>query len=554
MNDSMPWLKMYPAGVPVNINPDQFVNLNAFCDHVFEAYGNKPAFSCMGTTLTYKQVDQMSRQFAGYLQMRGLRPGDRLALMMPNLLQYPIAIIGAIRAGIVIVNTNPLYTPREMEHQFKDSGAKAILIVENFCYNLEKIIAKTEIQTIITTSIGELLGSMKGSVVNFMVRNVKRMVPKYNLTNTVTFKQAIKEGKKFTAEPGEVNADDVAFLQYTGGTTGISKGAMLTHKNVVANVLQIKAMLSNELDEDPVILCPLPMYHIFALVVNLFAGLLISAHSVLIVNPRDLNTIVKAFNTYPISMMTGVNTLYNALANFKAFQSLDFSKLKICSGGGTAVQQAVAEHWQEVTGVLICEGYGLTEASPVVSCNPADGSARIGYIGLPVPSTNVRVADESDNVLGVGEVGEIQVQGPQVMKGYYNRPKETADTFSADGWLKTGDIGKMEEDGFFKIVDRKKDMILVSGFNVYPNEIEDVVAKHPKVLEAAAVGIPHEKSGECVKLFVVKKDNSLNEEEIIQYCRENLTGYKVPKEIEFKKDLPKSTVGKILRRELRDST
>lgn len=553
MNEPRPWLKNYPSGVPANIDPEAYCSLVDLFEETFEKYRKKAAFSCMGKEITFDQLDKQSKQFGAYLRSRGLEPGDRIALMMPNLLQYPIALFGALRAGLVVVNTNPLYTPREMRHQFSDSGAKAIVIAENFAANLEKIIGDTGIKTVIVTSIGELLGFPKGLIVNFVVRYIKRMVPKFNIPNTVSFKEALNQGKKFTLDISKGNPDDVILLQYTGGTTGVSKGAMLTNRNLVANMEQVRAAVMPYLKEgEEVALSPLPMYHIFAFSVNCLALMSMGTLNVLVVNARDLKSIVKEFKAYPIGLMTGVNTLFNALAHNKDFQNLDFKSLKITVGGGMAVQRSVAELWQKTTGCFLSEGYGMTESSPVATINPLDGTGRIGTIGIPVPSTELRIVDDSGNPLKPGEVGEIQIKGPQVMKGYYNRPDETEKTLTSDGWLNTGDIGKMSEDGFFEIVDRKKDMILVSGFNVFPNEIEEVVVAHDKVLEAAAIGIPDEHSGEVVKIFVVKKDDSLSEKELIEYCRENLTGYKVPKEIEFRKELPKTNVGKILRRLLKE--
>ena len=552
MSDQRPWLKNYPKGVPANIDPDAYCSLVEMFEETFKKYAKKPAFSCMGKAITFAELDKKSKQFGAYLRSRGLEPGDKIALMMPNLLQYPIALFGALRAGLVVVNTNPLYTPREMRHQFTDANVKAIVIAENFAANLEKILGDTNIKTVIVTSIGELLGSFKGWIVNFVIRNIKKMVPKYNIPNTVSFKEALSQGKKFKLEPHNGNPEDVILLQYTGGTTGVAKGAMLTNRNLVANMQQIRAWMMPFLKEgEEVALSPLPMYHIFAFSVNCLALMSIGTLTVLITNPRDLPSVIKTMKAFPISLITGVNTLFNALVNHKDFSSVDFSNLKITVGGGMAVQRAVAEQWQKVTGCFLSEGFGMTESSPVVTTNPLDGTGRIGTIGLPVPSTDVRIVDEEGKVLPVGGVGEIQVKGPQVMKGYYNRPEATAETIK-DGWLCTGDIGKMSEDGFFQIVDRKKDMILVSGFNVYPNEIEEVIAMHPKVLEVAAIGVADEKSGEVVKIFVVKKDSSLKEKELIDYCREHLTGYKVPKQVEFRKELPKTNVGKILRRALRE--
>ncbi len=553
MQDSRPWLKNYPSGIPANINPDAYQSLADLLEEAFRKYKTLKAFSCMGKEMTFKEIDYLSSNFGAYLQSRGLVAGDKIALMMPNMLQYPIALFGALKAGLIIVNTNPLYTPREMHHQFTDSGVKAIIIAENFAANLEKIIGDTNINTVILATIGELLGAVKGRIVNFVVRSVKKMVPKYNLENVVTFKDALAQGKKFTLKKHKGTPDEVILLQYTGGTTGISKGAMLTNRNLIANMQQIRAMMMPFLEESSeVALSPLPMYHIFAFTVNCLALLTIGSLTVLVVNPRDLPSVNKEFKRYKISLMTGVNTLFNALINNEEFKKLDFSALKASVGGGMAVQKVVAEKWHQVTGCPLAEGYGMTEASPVVTCNPIDGSGRLGTIGLPVPSTDVRVVDEQGNVLAAEQVGEIQVQGPQVMKGYYNRPEATADVIK-ENWLSTGDIGKMSADGFFQIVDRKKDMILVSGFNVFPNEIENVIAMHPKVLEVAAIGVPDEKSGEVPKVFIVKKEKSLSEKEIIAYCKENLTGYKIPRHVEFLKELPKSNVGKILRRALREN-
>jgi long-chain acyl-CoA synthetase len=546
------WLKNYPAGVAANIDAESYPNLVALIDETLKKYASLPAFTCMGKTLTYTQIDQQSRDFGAYLQSRGLLPGDKIALMMPNMLQYPIALFGALRAGLVIVNTNPLYTPREMLHQFSDSGAKAIIIAENFAANLEKILPDTQIKTIIVTSIGELLGFPKKQIVNLVVRNIKKMVPAYHLLNTVTISEAIKNGKKFKINSFPSNPDDVILLQYTGGTTGVSKGAMLTNRNLVANMEQIRAWMFPFLKEaEECALSPLPLYHIFAFTVNCLALMSFGTHTILVTNARDIPSVIKELKNTPVSLITGVNTLFNALMNHKDFASLDFSKLKVTVGGGMAVQKPVAERWQQITGCPLSEGFGMTESSPVVTVNPLDQTQRIGSIGLPVPSTDVRIVNDNGQPLSEEEIGEIQVKGPQVMKGYYNRPEATAETIK-DGWLCTGDIGKMDKDGFFYIVDRKKDMILVSGFNVYPNEIEEVLAAHPKIIEAAAIGVPDEKSGEVVKVFVVKKDTSLSESEILEYCKQQLTGYKIPKFIEFKTELPKTNVGKILRRALRE--
>ncbi|MFM9951611.1 MAG: AMP-binding protein [Saprospiraceae bacterium] len=551
--EQRPWLKNYPKGVPANIDADAYPNLVSMLQESFSKYSEKPAFSCMGKTITFSQLDRLSAQFGAYLLSRGLEPGDRVALMMPNLLQYPIALFGALRAGLIVVNTNPLYTPREMLHQFNDSGAKAIVIVENFAANLQKILPETQIKTIIVTSIGELLGFPKGAIVNLVVRKIKKMVPAFNISNTASFSEALAQGKKFTLPPVSGGPDDTILLQYTGGTTGVSKGAMLTNRNLISNMLQMRAWAAPLLKEgQEIMLCPLPLYHIFAFTVNCLFGISMGGLNVLVTNARDIPSIIKAMKDFPISVVTGLNTLFNAMLNNKDFAALDFKPLRITLGGGMAVQRPVAERWQQVTGCFLAEGFGMTESSPVATANPFDGTGRLGTIGIPIPSTDLRIVSEEGKVLAFGEIGEIQVKGPQVMKGYYNRPDATAETI-VDGWLCTGDIGIMEDDGFVRIVDRKKDMILVSGFNVYPNEIEEVVVSHPKVLEAAAVGVVDEKSGEVVKIFVVKKDASLSESELLAFCKENMTAYKVPKHIEFRKDLPKTNVGKILRRELRDA-
>jgi long-chain acyl-CoA synthetase len=552
--DFRPWLKHYPANIPANINPDEYQNLLAILEATFKKYKGKKAFSCLGKEMTFDEVDTASRNFAAYLHSRGLEPGDKLAIMMPNILQYPIVLFGALRAGITIVNTNPLYTPREMKHQFTDSGAKAIVIVENFAHNLEQVIADTDIKTVIVTSMGELLGTVKGFIVNLVVRKIKKMVPAYNLPNTVTVKHAITEGAKFTPKTFDSKPEDVVALQYTGGTTGPSKGAMLTNRNLVANMLQMRAQCSILLKDDgsEVALCPLPLYHIFAFTVNCMGLFSMGALNVLIPNPRDLPSLNKELKKYRPTAFIGINTLFNALLNNAEFATLDHSQMKFTLGGGMAVQKAVAEKWKTVTNCPLSEGWGMTETSPCGSCNPIDGTGKLGSIGMPISSTDMRIVDDAGNVLPQGGQGEIQIKGPQVMKGYYNKPEETAKIIK-DGWLSTGDVGFMDEQGYFKIVDRKKDMILVSGFNVYPNEIEEVLAMHPKVLESAAVGVKDNKSGEVPKVFIVKKDESLTEEEVIAHCRENLTAYKIPRYVEFRKDLPKTNVGKILRRELKES-
>ena len=549
----MVWLQHYPAGVPAQINADKYSTLVAVLDESMLKFADRPAFQNMGVNITFAELDRLSRDFGAYLNSRGLVPGDKIALMMPNLLQYPVAMVGALRAGLIVVNTNPLYTPREMEHQFVDSGAKAIVIAENFAANLEQIIGKTQIKTVIVTSLGEMLGGFKGMVVNLAVRYVKRMVPKFNLKNTVSMQEALDGGKKFELPTWTATAQDTIFLQYTGGTTGVSKGAELTNRNMIANMIQMKAVIEPSVDTtkgQPIALSPLPLYHIFACTVNAFGLFSLGFCSVIVTNPRDLPSVIKEFGRNKISLMTGVNTLFNALLNHKDFAKADFSNLQVVVAGAMALQKSVADRWKATTNIAITEGYGMTESAPVLSVNPLDGG-KLGTIGLPVPSTEMRIADENDNPLPQGEIGEIQARGPQVMKGYYNQPEETAKTIR-NGWLCTGDIGMMDEQGYFKIVDRLKDMILVSGFNVYPNEIEEVAVSHPKVLEAAAVGMPDENSGEAVKLFIVKKDESLTEAELKAYCRENLTAYKNPKAIVFKTELPKTPVGKVLRRMLRE--
>lgn len=551
--DQRPWLKNYPPGIPANIDTSHYKTLVDFLNDCFQKYKSLNAFECMGKKITYAEVDQLSTQFGAYLQSRGLNPGDKIALMMPNLLQYPIAVFGALKAGLIIVNTNPLYTPREMLFQFEDSQVKAIVILDNFGANLETIIGKTQINTIIVTSVGELLGGIKGWVTDFVVKNIKRMVPKYHLLNTVSFAHALTEGKKFKIRDFQNGPSDVIVHQYTGGTTGVSKGAMLTNENLVANMLQIRSWMQNYLVEGKEItLSPLPMYHIFAFSVNCLAMLSYGAHTILVTNAKDLSSVVKEFKRNKISLMTGINTLFNALLNNEAFRQLDFASLKITVGGGMAIQRAVADRWKDITGCPLTEGYGMTESSPLISVNPLDDSGKAGSIGLPVASTEIRIITESGSLAAYNEVGEIQCKGPQVMKGYYNQPSETAATIIDGGWLCTGDIGKMDSNGYMYIVDRKKDMILVSGFNVFPNEIENVVMMHPKILEAAAVGFPDDKSGEVVKLYVVAKDKSLTKDEILAFCKANLTGYKVPKQIEFRDELPKTNVGKILRRALKD--
>ncbi len=548
------WLKHYPEGVPHDIDPDKYSNIVELIDESMSKFANKPAFSNMGKTFTYKKIDQLADAFGAYLQKNlTLRPGDSIAIMMPNCLQYPVALFGAMRAGLTVVNTNPLYTPREMEHQFKDANVKAVVIVENFAANLEKIIAHTNVKYVIKTGLGDLLGFPKKSIVNFVVKRVKKMVPKYNLPNAFPFNNVLREGSKLKIKPHRAKPNDVALLQYTGGTTGVSKGAMLTHRNITSNMEMISEWLDSAdlVEGEEIAICALPLYHIFAFTVNCLSMVKHGGHGILITNPRDMKAFIKELKAYPFTLMTGVNTLFNGLMNQEEFKTIDFSTLKATVGGGMAVQKVVAEKWNDLTGSELSEGYGLTEASPVLTINPIDGTGRIGFIGLPVPSTYLKIVDEEGNEVPLGERGEIIAKGPQVMKGYLNRPEATEKVIK-DGWLYTGDIGVMDADGFTKIVDRKKDMILVSGFNVYPNEVENAIASNEKVLEVAAIGVPDEKSGEVVKIFVVKKDANLTKEELKAYCKTVMTGYKVPKHIEFKDELPKSNVGKILRRVLKE--
>jgi long-chain acyl-CoA synthetase len=548
-----PWIKNYPKGIPAEINPDNFSSLVDLLETSFTKYGDKVAYESMGKTLTYAEVDKYSAKFADYLQNHtNLKKGDRIAIQMPNLLQWVVAMFGSIRAGLVVVNTNPLNTAREMEHQLSDAGAKAIVILANFAFNLEKIVANTPVETIVITEIGDMLGGVKKTLVNFVVKNVKKMVPSYSIAGAVRFNHALKLGTAGKFEKPKVESEDIAFLQYTGGTTGVSKGAMLTHRNIIANMEQISAWMLPKLKEaEEIIVTALPMYHIFALTVNCLSFLKLGAMNVLITNPRDMPAFIKTLKKFPFTVMTGVNTLFNGLLNQEDFKTVDFSHFKIAVGGGMAVQDVVATKWKEVTGVALAEGYGLTETSPVLFCNPIDGSERIGSIGLPLPSTEIRIMDEVGKEMPLGEAGEICAKGPQVMKGYWERPEETDNVF-INGYLKTGDIGFVDKDGYGKIVDRKKEMINVSGFNVFPNEVENVIAEHEKVLEVGAIGISDPKSTEKVKVFIVKKDESLTEEEIIAYCKENMTSYKVPKQVEFRKELPKSNVGKILRRVLKE--
>ncbi len=551
---SYPWLKNYPEDVPHQINPDVYASLTALMEDSFQKYATRQAYACMGKAITFGELDVLTRQFAAFLQSLGLQQGDRIGMQMPNVLQYPIAMYGALRAGLIVVNTNPLYTPREMEHQYKDSGVKAIVILSNFAHNLEKIIANTQIKHVIVTSFGDMLGFPKKQIVNFVVKTVKKMVPDYQLPGAISFSEALAKGKQSTFKPVDIKNTDLAYIQYTGGTTGVSKGAMLTHRNILANLEQTYCWIRKGLDLNMtnIIVTALPLYHIFALTVNANLGLRIGMMNVLIPNPRDMKAFLKEIAKYPFTMITGVNTLFNGMLNHADITKVDFSHLRIAAAGGMALQNAVQERWKTITGNMAAEGYGLSETAPVLSFNCVYGDqVRVGTIGMPFPGTEMKIVKEDGTEAAIGERGEIWARGPQVMAGYWNRPDETAKVMEGD-WFKTGDIGVMDEDGYFKIVDRIKDMILVSGFNVYPNEIEDVVASNPKVLEVAAIGVPDAKTTEAVKIFVVKKDQTLTAEELKAYCRENLTAYKCPKHIEFRTELPKSNVGKIVRRMLRD--
>ncbi|AVF59471.1 MULTISPECIES: long-chain-fatty-acid--CoA ligase FadD [Vibrio] len=549
-----PWLSRYPSDVPETINPEQYESLVEMFEQSVQKYADQPAFMNMGSVMTFRKLEERSRAFAAYLQNElKLQKGDRVALMMPNLLQYPVALFGILRAGCIAVNVNPLYTPRELEHQLNDSGATTIVIVSNFANTLEQIVDKTPVKHVVLTSLGQMLPRAKGTIVDFVVKYVKGMVPKYDLPGAISMRQALRKGRRLQYVKPFMSGDDIAFLQYTGGTTGVAKGAILTHRNMIANVLQAKGAYGPVLSPGrELVVTALPLYHVFALTVNCLLFVEMGGRNLLITNPRDIPGFVKELQKHPFTAITGVNTLFNALINNEDFHELDFSNLRLAVGGGMAVQRSVAERWQKTTGCYLLEGYGLTECSPLVAAYPHDLVEYNGSIGLPVPSTEVRIVDEEGNALANTETGELQVRGPQVMQGYWQRPEATKDTINEDGWLSTGDIVKFDDEGFLHIVDRKKDMILVSGFNVYPNEIEDVVALHGKVLEVAAIGQPHEVSGELVKIYVVKRDPSLTKDEVITHCRQHLTGYKVPKLVEFREDLPKTNVGKILRRVLRE--
>jgi long-chain acyl-CoA synthetase len=548
------WLEHYPEGVPAEVDINQYPSLKHLLEDSFSTYKNLPAVTNMGKTLSYGELDQLSRYLAAYLQNNsGLEKGERIAIMMPNLLQYPVVLCAALRAGLVVVNVNPMYTPRELEHQLRDSGAKAIVILENFAHTLAKVLDKTSVETVLVTQIGDMLPVPRRQIVNFVVRNVKKMIPEWKIPAAVSLKQAINEGKWQNLEDVELTHEDLAFLQYTGGTTGVSKGAMLSHKNMVSNVLQMTGwMRQADINDGEVVITALPLYHIFALTVNLIQFIRMGGQNILITDPRDFPAFVAELKKHKFSIITGVNTLFNALLNTPGFADVDFSHLKWSGGGGMAVQGPVADRWKQVTGCVLTQGYGLTETSPVASSTSPLEPKFTGSIGLPLPSTEIAIMDDDGRELPLGQVGEICIRGPQVMEGYWQRPEETAKVMLEGGWFRSGDMGRMNEKGESFIEDRKKDMILVSGFNVYPNEIEEVAVSHPGVLEAAAVGRPDDKSGEVVVLYAVLKDPGLSEKDLIAYLRENLTGYKVPRQIIFRKELPKTNVGKILRRELRD--
>ena len=547
------WLEHYPQGVPADIDIDEYASVREVFEEACRKFATRPAFSCMGRTITFADLDALSSTFGAWLQSIGCAKGTRVALMMPNILQYPVCLFGTLRAGCTVVNVNPLYTARELEHQLVDSGAEIIVVVENFARTLQEVVARTRLRQVVLTSIGEML-AVKGKVVDLVLRHVKKMVPQYSLPGAIRFTDAMKQGRKVSLSRIPITHDDLAFLQYTGGTTGVAKGAMLLHRNIVANMLQARAWVRPILSDDrrEVILTPLPLYHIFSLTANCLVFMSVGGENVLITNPRDIPHFIKEMRRLRFTALTGVNTLFNALLNNPKFAQLDFHSFHLTLGGGMAVQEAVARHWKEVTGATLVEAYGLTETSPAATMNPLDTAEYTGTIGLPIPSTWIALRDDAGSDVPLGEPGEICIKGPQVMAGYWQRPQDTADVMTPDGFFMTGDIGTMDARGYIRIVDRKKDMILVSGFNVYPNEIEGVVAMHPGVLECAAVGVPDPKSGEAVKLFVVRKDSTLTEASVVAHCREHLTGYKCPRDVEFRHELPKSNVGKILRRELRD--
>jgi long-chain acyl-CoA synthetase len=551
------WLKSYQEGVPAEIDYTQYRSLTHLLEEAFRKYADRKAYVCMDKSITYGELDRMSAQMGAWLQSRGLKPGARVAIMLPNVLQYPVAMAAVLRAGYVIVNVNPLYTPRELQHQMIDSGAEAIVVLENFAHTVQEVLAKTQVKHVILASMGDLLGPLKGMIVNLVVRKVKKLVPAFSLPQAISFNKVVAEGARLTLTPAVLGHDDIAFLQYTGGTTGVSKGAVLLHKNVIANVLQNEAWLQPTLDTLPKdqqlqFMCALPLYHIYSLTVCALMSTRLGGMNVLIPNPRDMPGFVKELGKYSINVFPAVNTLYNGLLNNADFAKLDFSSFKVCNGGGMSVQQSVADRWLKLTGTPIIEGYGMSETSPVATANRCDIREFTGAIGLPYPSTDIAILDDDGNHVPLGERGEIGIRGPQVMAGYWKRDDETAKSMTADGFFKTGDIGIMDERGYTKIVDRKKDMILVSGFNVYPNEIESVISAHPGVLECACIGVPDHNSGEAVKLFVVRKDPALTADDLLDFCKEQLTAYKKPKYIEFRTELPKTNVGKILRRELRE--
>ncbi|QMV61905.1 long-chain-fatty-acid--CoA ligase FadD1 [Pseudomonas berkeleyensis] len=548
------WKDKYPVGVAAEINPDQYPNILAVLKESCQRFADKPAFSNLGKTITYGEIYKLSGDFAAYLQKHtDLKPGDRIAVQLPNVLQYPIVVFGAMRAGLVVVNTNPLYTAREMEHQFNDSGAKALICLANMAHLAEQVVPKTGVKTVIVTEVGDMLPTFKRLLVNAVIKHVKKMVPAYNLPKAVKFNDALAKGRGQSFSEANPSNDDIAVLQYTGGTTGVAKGAMLTHRNLVANMLQVKELMGANLNEGcEVLIAPLPLYHIYAFTFHCMAMMLIGGHNILLTNPRDLPAVIKDLAKYRFTGFVGLNTLFVALCNNEDFRKLDFSSLKLTVSGGMALQLATAERWKDVTGCAICEGFGMTETSPVATVNPFS-AIQLGTIGIPVPSTLCKIINDEGQELAIGEIGELCVKGPQVMKGYWQRQEATDEILDADGWLKTGDIGLIQEDGYLRIVDRKKDMILVSGFNVYPNELEDVLATLPGVLQCAAIGVPDEKSGEAIKVFVVvKPGESVTKEQVMEHMRANLTGYKVPKSVEFRDVLPTTNVGKILRRELRD--
>ena len=548
------WLKQYPHGVPHDIDLDEFSSIKDILEKSCEKFRAHPAYTSMGATLSYADVDGLSRRFGAYLQkVAKLDKGDRVAVMMPNLLQYPITVFGALRAGMTVVNVNPLYTPRELEHQLKDSGAKVIVVLENFAHTLQEVLPKVGVTTVVTTRIGDQLSFPKSLLINLAVKYLKKMVPRWRIPGTVSFNNLLEAGARETLDEVDIGPHDIAFLQYTGGTTGVAKGAVLSHGNMVANLQQSSAWLTPILKiGEEAIITALPLYHIFSLTANCLTFMKIGGHNILIANPRDFTGFVKELKRHRFTVVTGVNTLFNALVNTPGFDGIDFGPLKLTIGGGMAVQRAVAEGWESVTGTSIIEAYGLTETSPGVCINPLTNREYNGSIGTPLPSTYITLRDEEDKVLDVGEIGELCVKGPQVMRGYWNRPEETAKVMLDGEWLRTGDMARIDEDGFVFIEDRKKDMLVVSGFNVYPNEVEAIAVAHPGIQEAACIGVPDEVRGEIVKLFVVKKDSALSTEDVVAHCKENLTGYKVPKLVEFREDLPKTNVGKILRRELRD--